>query len=470
MKLGAVLQAKIKARPTMTLLRGHSAVTETEFAKLPKTKSGRDIPLPDEFDGRKVWEGLLSPVTNQGKCGSCWAFASTSTLADRFNIQSCGLIHIELSPTKMILCDFMGKEFTVAHPETNPEELNEIDVNSLKQGACHGNTLYDAWRYLYVIGTNLESCIPYNKILGGEYEFDSLSKFSKTTRLPLCVSTAGPIGDMCADQAVDDFSGEEYGTPARFYRTYHYYSIAGTEKDGGNEQYIRHNLYCWGPLSTGMIVYPDFYTFDPKTEVYEWNKIGDPVGGHAIEIVGWGKYNGKDFWWIKNSWGTDWGIDGYFRMIRGTNDCKIEENIITGVPDFFYPELFRVKNPSSFVWAETPLDIKERKDIDTNLHITGGGIDPTTGYTRRIANSKPWIDLTPPIDYKLLPDWNNFVAGVDASKPNRYAFQRSVRGRHPLKKFENDPFYLTVTALVSLLLIMFVVIIFRNNTSKKVNG
>lgn len=459
MKLGAVLQAKIEAHPTMTLLRNHSQATEIQFATLPKAKSGRDIPLPDEFDGRKVWKGLLTPVMNQGKCGSCWAFASTSTLADRFNIQSLGLMHVELSPAKMILCDFMGQEFTVLHPETDPEQISEIDVSSLSQGACHGNTLFDAWRYLYVIGTNEETCVPYNKILGGD--FNSLSKFNKTSNLPLCTSTAGPIGDMCSDFAVDIFSGEEYGTPARFYRPYHFYSIAGTEKDGGSEYYIRHNIYSWGPVSTGMIVYPDFYMFDPKNDVYEWNGHGDPVGGHAIEIVGWGNHYGKDFWWIKNSWGSKWGIDGYFRMARGTNTCKIEENIITGVPDFFYPEMFHIKNPDHFVWAETPKEIKERHEIDTDLRITGGGIEPTTGYTRRVAITKSWIDLLPPIDYNELPNWNYFIAGVDAVPSNRYKFQRKIRGKHPLKKFGNDSFFLSATVLALLIIIMALKILFK---------
>ena len=67
-------------------------------------------------------------------------------------------------------------------------------------------------------------------------------------------------------------------------------------------------------------------------------RSGEVVGGHALEIVGWGVDNGKKYWWIKNSWGEQWGLGGYFRMIRGTNNCHIEENVMAGVPDFFYPE------------------------------------------------------------------------------------------------------------------------------------
>ncbi len=38
--------------------------------------------------------------------------------------------------------------------------------------------------------------------------------------------------------------------------------------------------------------------------------------GHCLAIVGYGTENGVDYWLIKNSWGTDWGINGYAKMIR----------------------------------------------------------------------------------------------------------------------------------------------------------
>ena len=34
---------------------------------------------------------------------------------------------------------------------------------------------------------------------------------------------------------------------------------------------------------------------------------------------------------------ANWGIDGYYRMRRGTNECNIEQNSVAGKPDFWYP-------------------------------------------------------------------------------------------------------------------------------------
>jgi len=55
---------------------------------------------------------------------------------------------------------------------------------------------------------------------------------------------------------------------------------------------------------------------------------GPSLGGHAVLITGWGSENGMPYWKIRNSWGGDWGEQGYFRMIRGRNFQTIEQ---TGV-------------------------------------------------------------------------------------------------------------------------------------------
>lgn len=61
----------------------------------------------------------------------------------------------------------------------------------------------------------------------------------------------------------------------------------------------------------------------------------DAVVGHAVLAVGYGKdsVSGKDYWLIKNSWGSGWGEDGYIRIERmGDGEyCGVDNKPKAGV-------------------------------------------------------------------------------------------------------------------------------------------
>lgn len=68
-----------------------------------------------------------------------------------------------------------------------------------------------------------------------------------------------------------------------------------------------------------------------RSGVYQ-HVTGKELGGHAIRILGWGEENGTPYWLIANSWNSDWGDNGYFKILRGSDHCGIESSINAGLP------------------------------------------------------------------------------------------------------------------------------------------
>jgi len=100
------------------------------------------------------------------------------------------------------------------------------------------------------------------------------------------------------------------------------YSVSGVQQ-------IMAEIMKNGPVEAAFDVYEDFLTY--KSGVYQ-HTTGEFVGGHAVKILGWGVDDGTDYWIIANSWNPDWGNDGFFWMLKGKDECGIEDGIVAGLP------------------------------------------------------------------------------------------------------------------------------------------
>ncbi len=89
--------------------------------------------------------------------------------------------------------------------------------------------------------------------------------------------------------------------------------IASYTKLSSNDS-VKDWVANYGPVVAGLDIYEDFFYYTGG--VYR-NSYGAFIGGHAICLVG---YDDAQGCWIgKNSWGTEWGENGWLKI--GYNDC-----------------------------------------------------------------------------------------------------------------------------------------------------
>ena len=208
--------------------------------------------------------GYEKRVKDQGRCGSCWSFASTTALSYRY-FQKYN-VTADLSPQDGISCYMKDCEA--------------------------GNYLTDPQMNLIKNGTVTESCFPYTSGKNGSVE-------------------------KCIDQCKDET--EEY----KKYYAQNMYTTEGTAINKNTfldiVTLIIDELITNGPLSAGFTIYEDFYSLENKSMcgsdyVYIYDEKSEIIGGHAVVIVGYGFQNNKFYWLIQNSWGNEFCDDGFIKV------------------------------------------------------------------------------------------------------------------------------------------------------------
>ena len=422
---------------------------------IEKEKMKIDFELPSSFNGKKVWANYIKDVRSQGLCGSCWAFASLFVLQTRLSIYSRGKYNYNLSPAKMIFCSITDDSYEEDFVNSLKKQLNEgnyydfkkdiVDIDKIKDVTygCEGKNLINAWQFLYRFGSPDNSCFLYGDE-NNYYENNATPDLTSTDNVPdACSLYAKNTYDYCPSSKTNMITHRSGG----------FYLVPGVEnksgddnKQSGTEYNIRKEIYKWGPCTTGMVIYQDFIDWDGKG-VYVYDKRSERIGGHAVVLMGWGEENGKLFWLVRNSWGSDWGKnDGYFKILRGENHCEIEENVIVGVPNI----------PAIRLFLDYPL-LYQKEDLIGQIlwGINDNGIKETTleKLTLGKVENKD-IENQSYYSVKSLPNFYEFLSGkVDDDKKEE--FKQIIRRRHEVYKKEIVPSKFKIILIILLIIFFF---------------
>jgi len=255
------------------MLRQQAARTLTNHKSFLQSP-GRAAPPPKEWDWSNAsGVDFLEPVMDQADCGSCYAASSVRMLTARHKIKQNDT---ELLP------------WSISFP---------LHCSEYNQG-CKGGYGFLLAKWSNDVGLLPATCMRYNT--GGSCSLECDLKELKGKR----------------------FRAGNHRYVGSFY---------GAQR---NAQLIQEELYQHGPLSVGIQPDEDFMFYSDgiyrssaskrnisfvATDSFEWESVN-----HGVLLVGWGEEDGQKYWRIQNSWGPDWGEDGFFRIARGEDEIAVE--------------------------------------------------------------------------------------------------------------------------------------------------
>jgi C1A family cysteine protease len=288
------------------------------------------------------------PVRNQGACGACWAFATVGTIECAIMIQDG--VERDLSEQWLVSCNWNGF-------------------------GCGGGTAYEAYRY-----------------------------FLMDDHKDFCGDRGAPLEEQFPYIAQKVPCGCPY---------IHHYYIDSWDYFNADVNSIKQAIINYGPIYTSVNVNLEF-------QWYTHGVFNDCTSGsnpHAVVLVGWddnppdGGSSCPGVWILRNSWGDQWGEDGYMRIEYGcsgigTTICYIEYS----PRDFVVSPLRNAEflgqkggpfNPSVFTY--TVINNSGVNDVNWTIDHNEPwfSVVPDSGVLGPLSQTSVQIFLNPDVDSML---------------------------------------------------------------------
>jgi len=206
-------------------------------------------------------KGAVTPVKNQGQCGSCWSFSTTGSLEGAWQIATSK--SVSLSEQQFVDCDKVADQ------------------------GCNGGLMDNAFAYAEKNAICTEA----------SYAYTGKDGTCKAGSCTVGIPKGGVTG---------------------------FKDVAKDDENALMEAVAK------GPVS--IAIEADLPTF----QLYKSGVLGGICGSnldHGVLAVGYGTDGGKDYWKVKNSWGSTFGEAGYIRLLRGKSGAG-ECGLLSGPPSY----------------------------------------------------------------------------------------------------------------------------------------
>jgi C1A family cysteine protease len=224
-----------------------------------------NAPSPESAAFTWVSRNKVTPIKYQGQCGSCWAFTSAAVMEANFLIRKNW--NLDISEQHILDCA------EASQPVYRGGQL--VYIKS-KAGSCQGGWYGPVFEFYKTHSAALESQLPY------QYK-ESNCVASRTSQYKIVT-----WGYVKSDAGIPEVRA------------------------------MKEALCKYGPIAACVKVTPAFQAY--KSGIFD--EFADCNGerdiNHAITIVGWD--DGKESYLIKNSWGPQWGDNGYVWVKYGCNN------------------------------------------------------------------------------------------------------------------------------------------------------